>query len=250
MSTRTPRADAGTVRATARDVEAMGWVVEMDGMPADQIERLTGATAAAVRQMFWRWRRAGWAETGQLGETRTVAKEGVYRRVAGPAWAWATRLGCEMFGAKPYEPHRPSAQRVPHTRAVNDVRLWVESDAGWSRSSPAWHGERELRWHLAQKIGSTAARRHLPDAVIEYGTDAGRGRLAVEVEVSPKAVQRTGAIMAALLSEGIDADPFADVLYVVSRDAWSVVERARADLAGTRADWPERIQMRRLEELT
>jgi hypothetical protein len=230
--TRAPRADAGTVRATERDALAMSWVVEMYGMPVDLVGRLTGASEAAVRQLLWRWRRAGWVETAKL--------------TGGPQWVWATALGVELFGRRPYAVGRPSAQRLAHMRAVIETRLWVEHK--YELRNPEWRSERELRWELGTRVGSSAARAHMPDAEIEWDTtkEGLRSRLAVEVEVTPKGVERTVAILRELFHD--DKRPggaYRQVVYVVSGRARPVVERAIGELG---PDWRERVSLRSLED--
>lgn len=185
-------------------------------MPVDLLQRLTGASAAAVRQMTWRWRRAGWAETGRLG--------------SGPSWVWATREGIDTFGRHPYSVNQPSAARLAHIRAVARVRMAIEKKN--EHQNPGWRSERELRWELGQRRSGEAARVHMPDAEVEFDAPDGvRRRQALEVELTPKAVVRTLAIMRQLLHEGIGLGPeYRSVLYVASKEARPVVERAKQEL--------------------
>jgi len=201
------RADAGQVRATARDAVALSWVVEMYGMPLDLLRRLTGTSEGAMRQLLWRWRRAGWVESGQLG--------------AGPSWVWATRLGIEQFGRHPYDPHRPSVAKVAHHRAVAAVRLLEESrrrDAGF-----AWESERELRYLLGQRRGSDAQREHLVDGIGEWDApDGSRIRFGYEIELSPKPV---GQLKNNILA-GLDMGGLVQVAWFVTDRTRALVERA------------------------
>lgn len=225
------RSDAGSVRATERDVLALSWVVEMYAMPVDLIEQLTGATPGAVRQMTWRWRRAGWVETARLG--------------AGPMWVWATAAGIERFGAHPYVSGTPSAARLRHIRAVAVARMWLMDQVVDPASAPSWVSERDLRWQLGQVKGADGARSHVPDAEVEFNAPDGvRRRQAIEVELTPKTVVRTLAIMQQLISTGIGLDggaAYRSVLYLVSKEARPIVERARQELP---EEMQERISVR------
>ena len=84
---RTPRADAGTVRLTVRDMAALGWLADMKAIYESDIGPLVatlpappGAVAGhrpsprAVRFLLSRWRRAGVAEPRKLvaGRSRIV----------------------------------------------------------------------------------------------------------------------------------------------------------------------------------
>lgn len=204
--TRRRRADAGVVRATERDVLGMSWVVEMGGMPFDLLQRVLGAPSySALQNVVSRWRRAGWVETARLGP--------------GPQWCWATRAGIERFGRHPYAPTPMSVTRIAHTREVIQVRRVLERR--FRDQDFVWHSERELRWQLGTEIGSNAARQHLPDGVFEIVTPDGEPhREAVEVELTPKSVQRVQANMTASAA-GVDA-----AVWVVSDRALPVVRRA------------------------
>jgi hypothetical protein len=193
-----------------RDAVAMSWVVEMGGMPLDLLTQRLATSEGATRQVLYRWRKAGWVETGALD--------------AGPLWVWATAKGVARYGRHDYAHAVTSAAKVRHLRAVIVARWALESEhAG---GSPGWRSERELRWELANN-GTTkrergeAVRTHIPDAEMEVtGTDGIRRRIAVEVELVPKAIDRTEAIIREVLER------YGRVLYLVSSDARPVVERA------------------------
>lgn len=217
---RHPRADAGTVRPTARDALCLSWVVEMYGAPLDMLQRLTQATPGALSQMVYRWRKAGWVESGQLGP--------------GPRWVWATQEGIEAFGRYPYAAHRPSAARVAHHRAVLQVRRDLELE--FAAGDPQWTGERQLRFELGQAKGSEAAREHLVDGVLAYTDSAGVPSLyGVEVEISPKPIdalaRNMGAGIRQFASEG--AAQSDGVIWYVNDRTRALVERARARFSPT-----------------
>lgn len=208
------RADAGTVRATERDIRAMSWVVEMYALPVDVIQRLTGASDGAVRQMLFRWRkeRSKWADTVRMG--------------AGPLWVYALPAGIELFGRHTYAPNVPSAARLRHHRAVALTRLRFEER--YADQDSSWRSEREIRWELGQRRGAEAARGHVPDAELEFTSNDGtRVMRAVEVELTPKSVDRTKSIMTQLLGDGIMGTPYKQVIYVATPEARPVVERAK-----------------------
>lgn len=201
------RIDAGTIRATSRDVAAMSWVVEMHGLPLDVLRTVAGGMSdAAGRQMLRRWRTAGWVETGHIGSP--------------PMWIWATRLGVERFGRHPYNVSAPSVTRVAHLREVALVRLWIERRV--ASRNVVWRSERELRWELAASRGSSAARAHLVDGVFEYDSRDGSERIqdAVEVELSPKPFD-------VVVQNMHTAGQYAHVLWFVNDRTRPIVERAR-----------------------
>jgi hypothetical protein len=226
MTRREQRADAGTVRATARDADAMSWVVEMYGMPLDLLRRRYEMSDSTARNMISRWRRAGWVETGSFGDMYVPGQV----RTTGAMWIWATSIGIERFGAHPYAAAAPSAARVRHIRAAIVSRMYLERQA--EGVDPRWVSERDLRWQVGRLKGAEAARVHMPDAEVEFNAPDGiRRRQAIEVELTPKTVIRTLAIMQQLISEGIGLDgAYRSVQYLVSREARPVVERAKQEL--------------------
>lgn len=194
------RSDAGEVRGTARDVELLPWVVEMDGMPVDLLARIAGTSQGAVRNLLARWRRAGWVESGRVD--------------AGPAWCWATKEGIARFGAAEYVARPPSTARAAHTRAVIEARMLLqETRPDWS-----WRSERNLR--AGYGVGVPG---HVPDAEIGFVQQSGDVvPSALEVEITRKPLARVDSIMAGLIGQ------YQFVFYLVSREVRPVVERARA----------------------
>src|SRR4051812_24608628 len=145
------RADAGVVRATARDLRLLRWTAEQYAVSVPQLARLMGRSEHAARWLKARWQRAGWAEA------RTLL-------VGRPVFVWVTRDGLRVadVGLKAWE---PSPGALAHVEAVNDVRLWV---AG-RRPGAVWVPEREL---TARRVeGSPADARHRPDAVVRVDGD-------------------------------------------------------------------------------
>lgn len=208
------RADAGTVRATARDVKCLTWVVEMDGMPVDLLARLSGASESAVRNMLARWRRAGWIETGHID--------------AGPMWAWATREGIERYGAAAYVVRPPSAARAAHTRAVIVARMQVEQVT----PSAQWRSERSLR----QGAGGVGRSGHVPDAVVTVPVGGGElTETALEVELTRKPAARIKAIMTEVLEPRGERGGlgFTSMVYMAPAELLPVLERVRESLGST-----------------
>ena len=209
----TRRASGSTdaVRLSQRDIDGLLLCGEHYGAPADLL-----ADALQVRQdrlslITARWRRAGYAATGLLGP--------------GPRWCWLTRDGMTATGLR-FPVVRPALGRLAHIRAVLAVRLWVQASPAWAAGHPWWHCERRLH---ADRPG---ARRggHVPDAEIhwpstEHGPYAGQV-WAIEVELTPKAADRTTRIMAGLLS----STRYAQVIYLTAPAARQVVSRAAASL--------------------
>lgn len=226
------RADAGVVRPTPRDARCMSWVVEQYGMPLDLLVQVAGTTEGAVRNMIARWRRAGWVESGQLGDWPPVM------------WVWATDLGCEVFGRRPYTASRPSAARIAHHRAVIETRLYLEQRLGDRLTE--WRSERELRWELGALKGSAGQREHLPDGTAEFTSNdpTGLGLFVVEVEISPKSAERLKDIITGLF--GRYREPWQHIVYFVTPRTAPLVGRARDELAASN---PQAMSRFRVEAL-
>ena len=218
------RADAGTVRLSQRDIDGLLLCGEHGGAPYDllalalrvQPERLAAITA--------RWRRAGYAATGRLGP--------------GPGWCWLTRDGMTATGLG-YPATRPALGRLAHLRAILAARLWLQAAPAWQQGQAWWHSERRLRADRP----AAGRREHIPDAKIYWPSiDASSyaGQVwAVEVELTPKPLARTTAIMSGLLTRSTDYQPGARpaaepryhrVVYLASPAARGVVDRAATSL--------------------
>ena len=121
---------------------------------------------------------------------------------------------------------RPALARLAHIRAVLAARLWLAAGQTWADGRAWWHSERRLR--AAQP--AAGRREHLPDAEIHWPSIAGSpyaGQVwAIEVELTPKPVARTTAIMTGLLSPM----RYATVVYLTAPAARPVVLRAAASL--------------------
>ena len=205
------RADAGTVRLSQRDIDGLLLCGEHYGAPSDllgvalrvQPDRLPAITA--------RWRRAGYAATGRLGP--------------GPSWCWLTRDGMTATGLG-FPATRPSLGRLAHLRAILAARLWLAATPAWTAGQAWWHSERRLRADRP----AAGRREHVADAEIHWPSlDASpyAGQVwAIEVELTPKPVERTTMIMAGLLSPL----RYAQVIYLTAPAARPVVTRAAASL--------------------
>lgn len=242
------RSDAGQIQLTVRDVAALLLIGEMYGLQTDHLEQVLGASAAAVRQVTMRWRKAGLVETGRLG--------------AGPGWCWLTKRGIGWCGLG-YTARRPTLSRLAHIRASVAVRLALEAWPVYGQAGGAWRSERRLRaLHGAGPgggagTGGVGRHGHVPDGEVLWQGNTDRPELvgladghlagqvwAVEVELTPKAGNRTAGVMAQLLGRTVDyGEPtnsgggsggggrrYARVLYVVSPAARATVEAARASL--------------------
>ena len=208
------RADAGTVRLGQRDIDGLLLCAEHAAAPYDLLAGALGVTPARLRAIVARWRRAGYAATGRLGP--------------GPAWCWLTPAGMPP----PACATRPAARR------------W----AGWRTCAPCWppgSGSRPPPTGRPAGRGgnpnggsaptSAAGAAHRPDAEVHWPSltaSPHAGQIwAIEVELTPKPVARTTAIITALT-----AGPYARICYLTAPAARPVVTRAAAALPpGARA---------------
>jgi hypothetical protein len=202
----TPRA-AGAVQIQQRDIDGLVLCGEHGGAPYDLLGSALGVAPARLRGITARWRRAGYAGTGQLGP--------------GPAWCWLTIAGMAATGLG-YRPGPPRLARLDHARAVLAVRLALQAGPDWVRHRPWWQSER--RMHRTGPAAGT----HRPDAEIWWPAIPGghAGQVwAVEVELTPKHAARTAAIMTALAEAG-----YARILYFAAPAARPVLARYAATL--------------------
>ncbi len=213
-----------------RDADALVFAADMYGVQLDQLAALLGGERPA-RAAAARWRSLGYAQTARLGP--------------GPPWLWVTRAGLAACGLR-YTPAAPALSRLAHIRAVTAVRIALEATDAYRRASAFWRCERRLR-----SRHGVGVRQHLPDAEVHWPDGAPvawAGECwAVEVELTPKTVARTTAIMREILARTGDygcaaADAavpgrpprHARALYLCSPAALTTVLRSRAEL-GPRA---------------
>jgi hypothetical protein len=210
------RADAGTVRLSQRDIDGLLLCGEHYGAPHDLLALALRVQPERITAIAGRWRRAGYAETGRLGP--------------GPTWCWLTRDGMTATGLR-FPAGRPALGRLAHIRAVLAVRLWLACGQAWRDGQAWWHSERRLRADRPPLgVG------HVPDAEIHWPSlpdSPYPGQVwAVEVELTPKPIDRTTRIMAGMLSPM----RYALVAYMAAPAALPVVSRAAASLpAGEQA---------------
>ena len=183
-------------RLGQRDLEALRWVGEQYACRLDQLQVLLGRlggrealSASAARSVMSRWETLGMAARGSF-----IAGE--------PSWVWLTRRGLRQAGLA-FRVVEPKPWTLPHTAAVNRVRLFVEP----RRPGARWRPERELRAAGAGAGGGGP----VPDAEIH---DAGGNVIAVEVELSPKSPERRRRVMQALVAR------YDSIWYFASADCW------------------------------
>jgi hypothetical protein len=232
---------AGRLPATGQgilsglDAELLRFVAEMQGIQMNQLAVLLtdwGESAddivGVARELVADWRAAGYAETGQLS--------------LGEPWVWATRKGLDACKVRA-KLVKPSARFLRHTHAVTDVRLAVQRTAAFRESGAWWRAERTILGEL----GYPARTQHVPDGEVHWpvgnGSPWAGETWAVEIEINPKTVERTAAIMREALTRigGFgrvsDSNPvpsvapqYARLVYVCSPDAVRVVLYARAEV--------------------
>ena len=206
------RGGSRKVQLSQRDIDGLLLCGEHHGVPYDLLaDALRVPSKKQLDRITARWRQAGYVDTGRLGP--------------GPGWCWLTREGMTATGLG-YPATRPALARLAHIRAVLAARLWLADGPIWADSRAWWHSERRL--HAARP--AAGRHEHLPDAEIHWPSIEGSpyaGQVwAVEVELTPKPVARTSAIMAGLLSPM----RYATVVYLTAPAARSVVLRAAASL--------------------
>jgi hypothetical protein len=229
-----------------RDISGLLFVAEMYGVQLDQLAAMLAVTERRAGAIAAGWAGKGQAEAGRLGP--------------GPRWIWLTRTGLTDCGL-PYAASPPALSRLAHLRAVTAARLALEAAPGYAAAGAHWRSERRLRARLGGRLGR---RDHLPDAEVHWpDCDPAGGPppawagecWAIEVELTPKTVTRTIAIMRELLGRTGDygcpaaeaAVPgrrarHARAVYLCSAAALGTVGRARDALGADGA----RVEIRAL----
>lgn len=213
-SPRARRADAGTVRCSARDLQLLHIVGEQYAVTLPQLARMMGCSAHAARWLRSRWERAGWAR----GQAMLVGE---------PVFVWLTRRGQSLAGVD-YSVWRPNAGMLAHIAAVTDVRLHVLD----RHPGATWVCERELHRELASAPGGR--QRHRPDGLVVIdGREA-----AVEVELTLKRRARIVQIMTELVAR------YGSVTYFAAPAPRRALTAAAADIGRGRVqilDLPNKI---------
>jgi hypothetical protein len=218
------RDDAGTFKITDRDITGLELCAEQYGAPYDLLAAALDVTVDRLRGIVARWRHAGYACTGGLGR--------------GPAWCWLTPAGMRLLG-RAYTAKEPSVTRLAHIRAVLAVRLWLESGEVYQDGQAWWRSERRIRAAGGGHVGIA----HLPDAEVHWpsleDSPYGGQIWAIEAELTPKPLDRTIAIMRAMLTRTSDYGPatstsrtprYGQIVYLTARAARPTVTHAIAQL--------------------
>jgi hypothetical protein len=203
------RARPAQMHVQQRDIDGLVMCGEHGGVPYDLLGTALGVAPARLRGITARWRRAGYAATGQLGP--------------GPAWCWLTPFGMTASGL-PYKPGPPDLGRLAHVRAVVAARLWLQAMPAWQQGRPWWQSERRII--RKGPFGGT----HRPDAEVWWpgidGSPYGDQVWAVEVELTAKNATRTAAVI-----DGYAAAGYHRVVYLTAAGARGTVTRAAAGAA-------------------
>jgi hypothetical protein len=226
-----------------RDTAALLFVAEMYAVQLDQLADILRVSSRRAGSIAAGWIARQLAQADRLGP--------------GARWIWLTKAGLAACGL-PYTASAPALSRLGHLRAVTAARLALEAVPAYREGGAHWRSERRLRARMGGRLGQ---RQHLPDAEVHW-PDADRPALAwagecwaIEVELTPKTVTRTAAIMREMLGRTGDYGCPADqvrrpgqpprhnrAVYLCSPAAVSTVQRARVALGGDRA----RIEVRLL----
>ena len=211
------------------------------GAPYHLLAAALGVRPDRLRGIVARWRHAGYAETGILGP--------------GPAWCWLTPAGMKQTGPG-YPATRPALGRLAHIRAVLAVRLWLEAGEVYQDGRAWWRSERRIRAAIGGRVGTA----HIPDAEVHWpslDSSPYAGQVwAIEVELTPKPITRTVAIMRGLLACTSNYGPgapdsrtarYAQVVYLAAPAAVPVVTRA---ISAVPAPLRARVVVRDLPEGT
>jgi hypothetical protein len=212
---RARRADAGSVRCSARDLELLRVVAEQYAVTLPQLAKMMSCSPHAARWLRSRWERAGWARGRAL-------------LVGEPVFVWLTRRGQSLAGID-YAVWRPNAGMLAHIAAVTDVRLHVLD----RHPGAVWVCERELHREFGGARGGR--QRHRSDGLVVID---GR-EVAVEVELTLKRRARIEQIMTELVAR------YGSVTYFAAPAPRRTLERVAAEVGRGRVqvlDLPQETQ--------
>jgi hypothetical protein len=203
-SGRRRRSDAGSIRASARDLELLRFTGEQFALTLPQLARLMGRSEHAARWLRSRWHRAGWAQGRAL-------------LVGEPVFVWLTRHGLSAAG-RDYSVWKPNPGALAHIAAVTEGRLCLRK----RRPEALWVCERELARDSRRELGGFGA--HRPDGLL---VQDGR-ELAIEVELTLKRRSRAELIMREQLAR------YGSVLYFAAPAPKRMLEALASELGGGR----------------
>jgi hypothetical protein len=155
-----------------RDLELLCWVAEQYAARVDHIEVLLGCGPRTVQRVLARLR-----EHSLITTRRMLVGE--------PVWVIPTAAGLRASAAG-FGVWEPRLGLLAHVAAVNEVRLHIQGRSPESQWIPERRRARE------REPG-----RHLPDAIVVHDGQ----RIAVEVELTPKAHRRISAILDELVND-------------------------------------------------
>ena len=196
------RRAANPAPLTQREIDALVLCAEHCGIPYDLLGPILDVPVSRVGRIVGRWCDLGWAAAGRLGD--------------GPDWCWLLPAGLRLIDS-PYRAVPPNPARLAHSRAVLACRLRFSA----SDPSAQWRPERDL---------AVVRGPHVADGELCWplGGRFGGQVWAIEVELTPKSLGRTGQIIQDLLHNPAG---YAAIVYLVSPAARSVVFRAVEELA-------------------
>ena len=177
---------------TVAEVAVLRLLSEQGAIPLDQMSRFLSRSERETAGILNGLRDDGWIKLQCL-----LADQ--------PLWAWLTGKG-ERFLERPRHNRRLGVQFLAHYRAVNEIRLHLESREPAGR----WISEGELHRWLEPEVAKA-------DGVFEVGGE----RHAIEVELSRKA---RSSVEKAIASHSLRYDA---VIYFCARRTLSQLEEIR-----------------------
>lgn len=226
--TRRPRSDRGP-RLTERDLRVLRWIAEQYVCRLDMVQALLSPdddhliSETRLRQILARWQAGGWIDM-----RRWLAGE--------PAWVWVTAAGLRLLDLDgDFKALTPAVTRLEHCHAINGIRRYVERSGRWPGG---WLSERWLRSGLKQTKGTH------PGPVPDGEVTGGHGRIAVEIELTPKKradlVSKLAALAYKTELEGYQRVRSYHTIWVFVPTA-AMVERVKQASEGLRDDEQKRV---------
>jgi hypothetical protein len=204
------RRDKGIPQLTERDRYVLTWIGDQYAVRLDTLQKLLGRMAGigtvpqaipgllAIRNVYRivaRWENVGCAQYQKFWDDT-------------PGWVWLTPTGLKARGLS-YAPWSPrQGSDFEHLHIINELRFKLEER--YSLLLP-WMSDRRLR----KEAGEEKTKDYTPDARIMVDDT----RIAIQVEITPKSVKRTEAIIKNTL------DRYEGVWYFVNDSTEPLIRR-------------------------
>lgn len=226
------------VRLTQRDMHLLKWIGEQNIVRYDTVQEILAQERNPERPAHLHKAKKATNKLSRSNTERILARWKELKLIDTrkpyydePLYIWLSQHGLWELGLE-YKSRPPSLVMLKHFHEVNNVRLWVETQAKVKDGKLHLHEWRSERW-LRHQWGAINAKNdkernrpdHTPDGLIIGEIYTGKkweqATIAIEVELTGKKEQRLKDIIAWLDSQ----DTHTSIWYFVNNDTRNQVIR-------------------------